>query len=111
MNTVPRPARALLLALIAALLALTGCGDNSVDDQTVRPAAITTPSGQICQPWVNNPHEAEIDGSTIRPCDYPIPTDRPVRTLWTPTFADPTCTTEDAMAQRLTELVPGRQVR
>ena len=31
MNTVPRPARALLLALIAALLALTGCGDNSFE--------------------------------------------------------------------------------
>jgi hypothetical protein len=79
MNTVPRTTRALLLALIAALVALAGCGDTSVDDQTVRPAAVTTPSGQVCQPWVNNPHEAEIDGSTIRPCDYPIPTDRPVQ--------------------------------
>lgn len=33
------------------------------------------------------------------------------RTLWSPTFADPTCTTEDAMAQRLAELIPGRQIR
>jgi hypothetical protein len=32
-----------------------------------------------------------------------------VRTLWTPTFADPTCKTEDAMQSRLNELIPGRQ--
>jgi hypothetical protein len=31
-----------------------------------------------------------------------------VRTLWTPTFADPTCTTVEAMASRLAELIPGR---
>jgi hypothetical protein len=30
------------------------------------------------------------------------------REEWTPTFADPTCTTEDAMAQRLGELIPSR---
>jgi hypothetical protein len=30
------------------------------------------------------------------------------RTLWTPTFADPTCKTEEAMASRLAELIPGK---
>lgn len=40
MNTVSRSTRVLLLAMIATLVALTGCGDNSVDDQTVRPAIV-----------------------------------------------------------------------
>lgn len=82
MDTIPRPARALLLALIAALLTLTGCAsdiNSAGDDLTVRPAAVTMPSGQVCQPWVNNPHEADIVGNGIRPCDYPMPTDRPVQ--------------------------------
>lgn len=84
MNTIPRSARALLLALIAALLTLTACdGADAVnsagDDLSVRPAAVQTPTGP-CQPWVNNPHETEIDGNTgIRPCDFPIPADRPVQ--------------------------------
>lgn len=30
------------------------------------------------------------------------------REEWSPTFADPTCTTEAAMAQRLAELIPSR---
>ena len=82
MKTDDRATRALLLTLTAALLALTGCASDvnqAGDDLSVRPAAVQTPTGP-CQPWVNNPHETEIDGNTgIRPCDFPIPADRPVQ--------------------------------
>jgi hypothetical protein len=75
-----RSVKATLLALIFALLA--ACGgqqaiDNTADDSTIRPAPVTTASGQQCTPWINNPGEA--DGSGYRACDYPIPQDRPVR--------------------------------
>jgi hypothetical protein len=75
MNTLTRPARALLLALavVLALGPLAACDET--DDATARPAAITTPTGQVCQPWVNNPHE--VDDTGIRACDYPIPQDKP----------------------------------
>lgn len=53
--------------------ALAACGS----DETVAPAVFTTPTGQQCAAWVNNPHET--DGSGLRPCDFPIPTTQPVR--------------------------------
>lgn len=80
-GTISQRARATLLLVITAIL-LAACGgqqaiNDTADQSTIRPAPITTASGQQCQPWINNPGEA--DGSGYRACDYPIPTDRPVR--------------------------------
>jgi hypothetical protein len=77
--------RNLTLALLTFLLVagpLTACGEpeREADDLSARPAAVTMPSGRVCHPWVNNPNESRIDGDDgIPPCDYPIPTDRPVQ--------------------------------
>lgn len=72
----------LLAALLGVALllgfgsALTACGSDD-DDATAAPTAYITPSGQPCQPWMNNPHET--DGSGIRPCDFAMPMTQPVR--------------------------------
>jgi hypothetical protein len=67
----------LTLLLVAGPLAACGEPEREADDLSARPAAVTTPTGQVCQPWVNNPHE--VDDTGIRACDYPIPRDRPVQ--------------------------------
>lgn len=74
----PRWLRNLILTLYLLGVtspALAACGG---DEATVAPAAFTTPTGQQCAAWVNNPHET--DGSGLRPCDFPIPTSQPVQT-------------------------------
>jgi uncharacterized membrane protein YgcG len=70
-----RSAKVVLLALVAILTLVPMAGCDETDDATARPAAVTTPTGQVCQPWVNNPHE--VDDTGIRACDYPIPQDKP----------------------------------
>lgn len=56
--------------------ALAACGSD--EDDPVDPASFTNPTtGERCQPWVNNPHEA--DSSGLRACDTAISTVRPVQ--------------------------------
>jgi hypothetical protein len=81
---IPNWLRASLLALtllgLMAPAACAGAVNQAGDDLTVRPAAVTMPNGQVCTPWMNNPHEAELyNPGGPRACDYPIPTDRPVQ--------------------------------
>jgi hypothetical protein len=77
MTTFTRRLLGTLLASLIGISALAACSSGD-DAATARPTAYTMPSGQQCMPWISDPGEA--DGSGYRPCDYPIPTERPVQT-------------------------------